>query len=237
MRDINGIVLVNKEKDISSFKTTQEVRGLFRVKKAGHTGTLDPMATGLLIICLGKATKRVPLFMDMEKEYVGTFIFGIETDTQDMSGNILNNDKNVRIPLDAIEKVLPEFIGEIMQVPPHFSAVHHEGKRLYEWAREGKKIDLPPRVVYVKSIEILSHIYNGDKTELKLKVVCGKGMYMRALARDIGTKVASCATISQLERTRVGKHSLLDAYTINQLKEYMDKGTLSDCMVPLSLVS
>jgi tRNA pseudouridine55 synthase len=209
---MDGILLLNKEKGPTSFDTIEKIKYKFKIAKIGHGGTLDPSGEGLLIALLGKATK-ISDYLPDDKEYDIEVTFGKRTDTDDLEGAIVE-EKPVPDGLEAkIREAIPSFLGEIMQVPPAYSAIKKDGKKLYELARAGKEVNPEPRKVTIKSIEVLSIAGN----LARLKVVCITGTYMRSLARDLGEKIGSCAVLSALKRTRIGNFSVNDAYTVDSL--------------------
>lgn len=211
---IDGILVINKPKNWTSFDVVKKVRNLLRAKKVGHTGTLDPMATGVLVLCFGRATKEVQKIMGMEKEYVGEVTLGATSNTDDADGEITPNLNKPTDPgLGVIEKLLEEFKGTIEQIPPQFSAKKVEGHRAYKLARKGQLVELKPNLVTVHKIEILDYFW----PKLKIRVQCGKGFYMRSLARDIGEKLGVGGYLTELKRTRVGKYSIEQALAIDQV--------------------
>jgi len=214
---MDGILLINKEKGPTSFDTIEKLKKKFNIKKIGHAGTLDPLAEGLLIALLNNATK-INNYFDYEKEYEIEVKFGFATDTDDLEGQII---KNTQIPenlLEKIKNILPNFTGEIEQIPPKYSSIKVNGKKLYELSREGKTVDIKPRKVFIKSIDII----DCSADIAKLKVVCHTGAYMRSLARDLGEKLGSSATLSYLKRTRIGKFSVNNSFRINDISNIED---------------
>jgi tRNA pseudouridine55 synthase len=203
------LLLINKPIRWTSFDAVNKIRNILRVKKVGHAGTLDPLATGLLIICTGRFTKKINEYMAQEKEYTGTFTLGATTPTYDLEsepGNFLSFE---HITGDEIKSAAKKFTGEIMQIPPAHSAIKVDGKRVYELARQGKEVKLEPRKIIIKEFEI-------TKTELPIvqfKVVCTTGTYIRSLARDLGAALGCGAYLSSLCRTRIGNFFLQDAMT------------------------
>lgn len=205
----SGIFLVDKPIGPSSFTMVQKVRKLLRMKKVGHAGTLDPFASGLLVICAGRpATKMIGALMEGEKEYVATLQLGVETTTQDPEGDITSRCQVPELSERLIEEYLQGFRGELEQVPPSYSALKHKGKPLYYYARKGIEIKKEARRVTIHSLERLCSGNIGDKTELKIRVTCSKGTYIRTLAADIGKKIGCGAYLSQLRRTRSGFFSV-----------------------------
>lgn len=211
------VLLINKPLRWTSFDAVQKVRKLAGVKKAGHAGTLDPLATGLLIICTGKFTKRISEYMAREKEYIGTFTLGATTSTYDLESQPENFRLIENISEEKIKNMTGKFIGEIMQVPPAHSAIRLEGKRVYEMARKGKPVKLEPRKIFVSEFEI-------SKIELPVVhfcVVCSTGTYIRSLAHDFGEALGCGAYLSSLCRTRIGEFNLEDALTIDEFEKQL----------------
>jgi len=212
---MDGILLINKEKGISSFQTIGIVKKNPDIKKIGHSGTLDPAAEGLLLALVNKATKINDYMHNLSKVYELEIKFGAQTDTDDTEGKII---KECGVPEGLEGKIraaLPDFTGEIMQKPPVYSAINKDGKKLYELAREGKKVDPEPRKVSISEIEIIS-----VKPPLaSLRVTCSTGTYMRSLARDLGEKTGSCAMLNYLKRTKIGKFTLDNAAKAADIKE------------------
>ena len=206
----DGIYLIDKEQDWTSFDVVAKLRNAFHIKKVGHAGTLDPMATGLLIVLAGHATKQSDLLMHKDKEYYATMRLGIETDTQDIWGTVLS-EKEVGVSEKEIIDALNEFRGEISQIPPMFSAIKIKGKKLYEIARKGKEIEREPRIVNIYNLDYLGRQDN----DIRLRVVCSSGTYIRTLCYDIGRFLGCGACMAQLRRTKIGDFSVEDAVTID----------------------
>ena len=215
------VLLFDKEIDWTSFDLVRKVRNLLchtlsiKKLKVGHAGTLDPRATGLMIVCTGKFTKKIESFQAGEKEYIATIKFGATTPSFDME-----TEEDVIYPTSQIdrgktEEVLKKFTGEILQVPPLFSAIQINGKRAYTHARKGENIKLDARPVFIRELEIKEF----SPTKLILRVVCGKGTYIRSLARDLGESLDSGAYLTALRRTRIGEFKVEDAMTIEEFKE------------------
>ena len=212
---MNGIIVVNKDKGYTSRDIVNIVGKYFGTKKIGHTGTLDPMATGVLVLCMGKCLKLVEMMMDHDKEYVAKIKLGIETDTLDVTGNIV---KNMDVPVITNEKlieVLNSFKGESKQQVPKYSSVKVNGKKLYEYARNGEDVELPIKDICVYDIELISDIVDNS---FSIKCHVSKGTYIRSLVRDIGYKLGTVATMEELDRVSLGKFSLDDSYTIDDIK-------------------
>ncbi|MBQ9517391.1 MAG: tRNA pseudouridine(55) synthase TruB [Eubacterium sp.] len=216
---MNGIICINKPTDITSFGVVAKVRGITRQKKAGHTGTLDPMATGVLPVMLGDATRFLNYLPDSDKGYRATFILGKTTDTLDITGEVLSTCETECGAAD-IERILPEFTGKIMQVPPMFSAKSVDGVRLYELARKGEEIEREPCEVEVKKLELIGE----ENGEFTLDVVCSKGTYVRSLIADIGAKLGCGAVMTSLCRTLACGFTLDDCVTLDELQAIRDSG-------------
>lgn len=213
---MNGIILIDKPKDYTSRDIVNIVSKKLQTKKVGHTGTLDPLATGLLVLCIGKTLKLSELLVSTKKEYIATMIFGIETDTLDITGNIVKRDsKTKKITTKDIETVLKKYTGKIIQEVPKYSSVKVNGKKLYEYARKGEEVALPKREVEIFNIEPLSEINNNTFT---FKCTVSKGTYIRSLIRDIGVSLGTYATMSALRRTKQGIFNIEDAYTLEDIE-------------------
>ena len=214
--NLNGVVVINKAKGVSSNKVLQQLKYLFNAQKAGHTGTLDPMATGVLPICFGRATKIAQYLLAADKEYIVTIRLGIETDSGDAEGQVIAKNNNIpKLSNQLIEEVLANFRGNIAQVPPMYSALKHNGQPLYKLAREGKSVEIKPRNINIYELELLDF----DKDTLKVRVKCSKGTYIRSLAIDIGKKLGCGGHLIALQRTQSGPFKLADAFELEQLKE------------------
>lgn len=200
----SGVLPVDKDAGVTSFQVVAELRRALRVRKIGHGGTLDPDATGVLPILIGEATKLTPYLIDLDKEYVATVRLGMVSETQDLAGAIVDTRPVPPLDVSAIERVLARFVGVIRQVPPMYSALHHDGKRLYELARAGRTVEREARPVTIHGIQLES-IALPDVT---LRVRCGKGTYIRTLAADIGGALGTGALLARLVRTRVGPYAL-----------------------------
>lgn len=223
---MNGIINIYKEAGFTSFDVVAKMRGILKIKKIGHTGTLDPDATGVLPVCIGNGTKLVELLAEHDKEYIAELILGIATDTQDMSGKVIKTGE-VKVTREEVAKVVMGFVGEYMQVPPMYSALKVNGKKLYELAREGKEVERKARPVCFHKIEIFSM----ELPVVKLRVVCSKGTYIRTLCNDIGEKLGCFAAMKSLIRTRVGCFGIEEAVTLSELEEKRDAGQLADVVL------
>lgn len=212
-QDVHGIILLDKGLGISSNKALQEVRRLFNANKAGHTGSLDPLATGLLPLCFGEATKVSALMLDDDKRYQVSLRLGILTDTGDREGKLI---KEMPVPFISEAKLrtcLQGFTGSIQQIPPMYSALKYQGRKLYELAREGVSVERKPRCINIFEISLLGF----DQDIISLDVSCSKGTYIRSLAEDIGYALGCCATVTSLRRMAAGMFTIDQAYTIEQL--------------------
>lgn len=218
MNNYNGILIVNKPSGITSRDVVNIVGKTLNTKKVGHTGTLDPMATGVLVLCLGNALKVCELITANDKEYIAKVILGIETETLDTTSPIINT-KKTNITKEEIEKVLNSFKGSYIQEVPKYSAVKINGKKLYEYAREGKEIELPKKMVTIYDIQLISDItYYNDTTSFYIKTTVSKGTYIRSLIRDIGYKLNTYGCMDSLERTRQGIFNIDNSYTLEEIK-------------------
>jgi tRNA pseudouridine55 synthase len=208
------VILINKPLKWTSFDAVKKVRLLTGVSKVGHAGTLDPLATGLLIICTGKFTKKINEYMGMEKEYIGTFTLGATTPTYDLESEPTNFKATAPLTCEIIHTVTKQFTGTFMQLPPAHSAIKKEGKRLYELARKGKQVILEARAVTISLFEII----NIFLPVIEFRVVCSTGTYIRSLANDFGEALGTGAYLSSLCRTRIGVFLLRDALTTDEFE-------------------
>lgn len=226
-----GILLIDKPLGITSHDVIARLRRKLQTKRVGHAGTLDPLATGLLVVAVGPATRFLQYLPLEPKEYIGTIKFGIETTTQDAEGEIVSEKTVPADLMSAIDQALPQFKGAISQMPPLYSAVKKEGKPLYVYARRGENVVRKPRNVYISEVEVLEH--NGN--EVDVRVVCSGGTYMRTWAHDLGQNLGCGAHLSGLRRTRVGKFSIDDAVTLEEATAD-DLLPLSEALPPVPLV-
>lgn len=213
---MNGIIIVNKEKGFTSHDVVAKLRGILHTKKIGHTGTLDPDATGVLPVCIGKATKVCDLLTEKEKTYEAVIRFGLTTDTLDMTGTVLE-EKTVHFTKDQLVETLAAFTGEIDQIPPMYSAIKVNGKKLYELARKGQVVERKPRKVTIYELELLSE--NLSENECTIRVRCSKGTYIRSLCQDIGEALGCGAAMKALVRTGVGRFQIGQALTLSQIED------------------
>ena len=227
----NGILNLYKPRGFTSQDAVSKARGIFGQKKAGHTGTLDPEAEGVLPICLGKATKACGLLTDWTKTYETAMHLGIVTDTQDMTGTVLQASP-VTVSEQEIREIAASFVGEIKQVPPMYSAKKIGGKKLYELARKGKTVERQPRDITIYSLDVLEV----DFPIVRMRITCSKGTYIRTICHDIGRKAGCGAAMESLLRTRVGMFSVSDAITFDKLQEAKDEGRLSGCLSPVDSI-
>jgi len=226
-REIDGVFLLNKPLGFSSNQALKKIQWLFNAQKAGHTGTLDPMASGLLPICIGEATKFSNRLLEANKTYIATVQLGLTTTTGDQEGEVLSQ-KEVVLKSNQLQETLQKFIGDITQIPPMFSALKFEGKPLYEYARQGIEIERKPRPVTIYDIK-LNKI---EESIVILEVICSKGTYIRTLAEDIGHALGCGAHLKGLERTQTGNFQLPDALTIEAL-EAMSMASREKTLLPV----
>ena len=229
---MDGIIVINKPIRCTSYNIVYRVKKIFK-EKVGHTGTLDPLATGVLPILIGKGTKLSNYLMEHDKEYIATLKLGKKTDTLDAEGEVIEErevDDNI-FNKDKIDEVLNKFIGKIEQIPPLYSAIKVNGKKLYEYARNGQNVEVKPRQVEIYKINLLN--IDKEQKEIKFKVNCSKGTYIRTLCLDIAEKLGSIGYMSSLQRTRVGRFKIEDAITIDELEkneqnnEFLNKNLIS----------
>ncbi|HBY19893.1 MAG TPA: tRNA pseudouridine(55) synthase TruB [Clostridiales bacterium] len=225
MSDINGIINIYKEKGCTSHDVVMKVRKALNIKKVGHAGTLDPDAEGVLTICIGKATKAIEYMTEKDKEYVATVKLGIATDTQDITGKVIDEHEVPKLDECDLENTINKFTLGYEQVPPMYSAIKINGRKLYELAREGKEVEREARSVYITEIELTKIITND---EFEIRVSCSKGTYIRTLCHDIGKVIGCGACMKTLIRTRVGKFTLEDCIKIDQLT---DNNILSEKLI------
>ncbi len=227
----NGIINIHKEAGFTSHDVVAKMRGILRQKKIGHTGTLDPQATGVLPVCLGSGTKLCDMLTDKDKEYVAELLLGVTTDTQDTTGEVLEK-RTVDVTEEAVREAVMSFVGPYDQVPPMYSALKVDGKKLYELARAGKEVERKARPVIIHEIEILEVAL----PVVKMRVACSKGTYIRTLCADIGEKLGCGGTMQSLLRTRVERFALEDAITLGELEQLRDEGRIEEILVPVDKV-
>ena len=227
----HGMINVYKEKGFTSHDVVAKLRGICKQKKIGHTGTLDPDAVGVLPVCLGCATRLCDMLTDKDKEHVAVLRLGITTDTQDATGKVLA-EKEVSVSEEEVRAVIASFEGEQLQIPPMYSALKVNGKKLYELAREGKEIERKARPIVVHEIEILSE----NMPEFTIRVKCSKGTYIRTICYDIGQKLSCGGVMVSLKRTKVGNFGIEDAYTLSQIEDMAKEGKLCEILLPVEKV-
>lgn len=213
------IILINKELRWTSFDVVKKIRNLVRIKKVGHAGTLDPLATGLLIVCIGKMTKQINQFMDLEKEYTGTMVLGKTTPSVDLETEIDSDNSIEHISEQQVIDMTGKFVGNLMQTPPIYSALKRNGEPLYKKARKGEYVKIEPRPVESKEFEITGIQF----PEVHFRLVCSKGFYVRSLVKDFGEALGVGAYMSALERTRIGEFKIADALSIDEFKKEFEE--------------
>jgi len=226
----SGYLLIDKEKGMTSFAVVSALRKILHTKKIGHTGTLDPMATGLLLICVEKGTKAVSVMPDAHKEYIAEMILGLSTDTEDITGEVIEQ-KDVNVTEDEVRRVISGFIGEFDQIPPMYSAKKVNGQKLYDLARRGEIIERKPSHIEIFDIEILSI----DLPKVTFRVECSKGTYIRTLCKDIGEALSTLSTMSELRRSKTENFDISDAKTLEELREMSDDD-IGNCIMELDSI-
>ena len=226
---IHGVINIQKEKGYTSHDVVAKLRGIVGQKKIGHTGTLDPDATGVLPVCLGKATKLCDMLTDKNKTYETVMLLGKVTDTQDVSGEVLSEASVDGLKDEVVRQAILSFVGDYMQVPPMYSALKVNGKKLYELAREGIEVERKARPVSILDIQIKEIA----PPRVRMEVSCSKGTYIRTLCHDIGAKLGCGACMEELIRTKVSRFELKDSVTLAQVQELKDCGRLADVLVPI----
>lgn len=227
---MNGILCMNKPQDFTSFDVIGKLRGILHMKRLGHTGTLDPMATGVLPILVGTATKACDILPNQDKTYQATVVFGKATDTLDIWGKPLQDYPEQHVTEAALCAILPEFLGDITQLPPMYSAVSVNGKRLYELARKGETVERPTRTVHIDAITL--DAFDETQQTATLTVSCGKGTYIRTLLSDIGQRLGGDAVMTALIRTAACGYPLQECLTFEQVAAAMADGTLEEHLLP-----
>ena len=227
---MNGILCMNKPQDFTSFDVIGKLRGILHMKRLGHTGTLDPLATGVLPILVGTATKACDILPNQDKTYQATVVFGKATDTLDIWGKPLQDYPEQHVTEAALRAILPEFLGDITQLPPMYSAVSVNGKRLYELARKGETVERPTRTVHIDAITL--DAFDETQQTATLTVSCGKGTYIRTLLSDIGQRLGGDAVMTALTRTAACGYPLQECLTFEQVAAAMADGTLEEHLLP-----
>ncbi len=230
MNEFDGVLPVLKPAGMTSHDVVAKCRRLLQMRRIGHTGTLDPSVTGVLPLCLGRATRMVEYLQEMPKEYRAVLKLGISTDTEDLTGTVIDEMSRVDVTEAQVREALKDFVGPIMQTPPMYSAVKVDGKRLYELAREGKTVERKAREVVIHEIE-LTAFEDGDQPEVSLRVLCSKGTYIRTLCVDLGAKLGIPSTMAKLERTLSAGIGLEGCLTFEEIAERMEAGTLQEALI------
>ena len=225
----DGIIIVDKESGPTSFMVVKRIKDILKVKKAGHAGTLDPFATGVLVALLNQGTKLFPFLMSQDKVYKAALRLGIERDTQDLTGRIIKEKAIGRLTREDIEHKTRQFLGRIKQVPPLYSAVHHHGKRAYELARDGLEVDLQERDVRIDYINILSV----DLPHVWIEVGCSSGTYIRTLAADLGRSLGTGAHLTFVRRIKSGQFLIGNAFTLTQIAQHPSNDTVDEVIISL----
>ncbi len=221
----NGLINVYKEPGFTSNDVVAKLRGILRQKKIGHTGTLDPDAVGVLVVCLGTGTRLVEMLTDHDKEYIAVCRLGVTTDTQDMSGNVLQTGE-VNVTRQELAEAVRAFVGDYDQIPPMYSAIKQGGKKLYELAREGIEVERKPRRIHIEAITILDDSKLESDHLFTMEIKCSKGTYIRTLCNDIGERLGCGAAMQHLTRTCVGGFHLEDTHTLSEIEKLRDEGNL-----------
>ena len=232
MITLEGILPVIKPVDFTSHDVVAKVRGILGIRRIGHTGTLDPKVTGVLPLCIGRATRVVEYIQDLPKQYEADLTIGLATDTEDMTGNVIERVEHVKLSVLEIEQVFAKFLGVIDQVPPMYSAIKVEGQRLYDLARQGQVIERKSRKVEIYELEIRSINLELAHPQIKFRVKCSKGTYIRTLCVDIGLALGYPAVMSELIRTATGPILLADCITLEELSDLAKRGTVASRMIP-----
>ena len=231
---MNGIIVINKAKGVTSHQVVQSVRRMFTGVKAGHSGTLDPMATGVLPVCLGKATRIVEYIIELPKTYRAEVVLGLTTDTEDAAGQITGQSVVPNLDREMIEKILCDFTGTIEQLPPYYSAVKYQGKALYHWTRQGREVPRQVRSVQIYKINLID--YNQEqKPHLIFEVQCSRGTYVRTLAVDIGKAIGCGAHLSALSREAVGPLLLDNSLSLEESWQLVEAGRTEEVLLPMDI--
>lgn len=230
---MNGVVVVDKPCGVTSHDVVDRLRRIYGTRKVGHAGTLDPLATGVLVVCIGQATRILEYLAATRKRYVAGVLFGVRTDSQDITGAELSRQETSNLVQGNVEAVLSRFRGPIRQIPPMHSAVHHEGKRLYELARKGIEVERQAREVEIFSLEMIGFT-PGIQAHAELDVECSSGTYIRTLAADIGEAVGCGATMNSLHRTAVGSLNITEAFSLEELERRKSAGKLASTLQSIS---
>lgn len=228
---MNGVLIVNKPQGWTSHDVVAKLRGIYQTRRVGHSGTLDPMATGVLVVFLGRATRAVELFENDKKEYVAGLKLGMITNTQDTTGEVTET-RQVSVSDAALQETLKGFLGPQQQIPPMYSAVKIGGRKLYELARKGQTVERKPRDITIEELELLSR--QGE--ECKLRILCSKGTYVRTLCHDIGETLGCGGCMSSLKRTRAGRFQIEDALSLEELQQAKERGEHQQYVKPVDFL-
>jgi tRNA pseudouridine55 synthase len=229
MEQLSGVLNINKEEGFTSHDVVAKLRGILKMRRIGHTGTLDPGATGVLVVCVGKATRIAQYLEGLKKAYVGELVLGVTTTTQDRDGEVMEKEP-VTVTGSQLEAALEKFRGPILQLPPMYSAIHHQGKRLYELARKGQVVERKSREVTIHKLELLSF----HKDRARLYIECSKGTYIRTLCADLGEHLGPGGHMGELVRVSSGHFTLEDAVTVAEVEKARDEGKLDELVIPMS---
>ncbi|WP_427051555.1 tRNA pseudouridine(55) synthase TruB [Paenibacillus sp. TC-CSREp1] len=234
VKPFEGVLPVYKPAGFTSHDVVAKMRRILKMKRIGHTGTLDPQVTGVLPLCLGRATRVVEYMQELPKEYLATLRLGLATDTEDLTGEVIERSSSaVKVTQDQVQQVLEQFLGTISQVPPMYSAVKVDGKRLYELAREGKTVERKSREVTIYELELTGIESNDGTTDISFRALCSKGTYIRTLCVDIGRKLGFPSTMVKLERTISAGISAEHCLHIEEVEKRMAEGTLAEALIPV----
>ena len=229
---MDGVLNINKPAGWTSHDVVAKARGILRTKRIGHAGTLDPSATGVLLLCVGYATRIADYLVADEKEYLAKVVFGEATDTQDADGIVISTADASILTEEALESALSAFRGKIEQIPPMVSAVHHEGKRLYELARKNQVVERKPREVEVRELKLVEFL-PGKRAKATIRVVCSKGTYVRTICHDLGERLGVGAHLAELTRLRVGRFRVEEAISLEELANRAESGRLGEIIIPI----
>ena len=229
---MDGIILIDKPKDLTSHQVVSRIRKLFPGVKAGHTGTLDPMATGVLPICLGKATRVAEYIIELPKKYQAGITFGLVSDTEDITGKIEIQENATMPAIEQVKGIIDYFTGDIEQTPPYYSAVKYKGKPMYRWIRQGKQVPRKKRLIKIYDMKLINYDIKNEP-HLTLEISCSKGTYIRTLAADIGKKAGCGAVLSELRRLRVGPYGVENASTLDELEQISKAGKCEKLLQPI----
>lgn len=233
MKPYEGILPIHKPAGFTSHDVVAKCRGILKMKRIGHTGTLDPAVTGVLPLCLGRATRMVEYLQELPKEYEATLVLGMATDTEDLTGSVVERVEQVTITEQAVRDVLARFIGTISQIPPMYSALKQDGKRLYELAREGKTVDRKPREVTIHELELTGFHPEEPHPRVSFRALCSKGTYIRTLCVDIGRALGVPAAMAELKRTMSAGITEQSCLTLEEVARHADEGTLEAYLLPV----